>query len=277
MRALPLRGAAARRHRGAGARARAARRHAHGDGLAEQGARRDLRPRRAARRPRLRGGARTSPPASCATAPTCRSSSACPRRSELRDVFVVAGDAQEPRRVRGRRGAARRSRGARPPVRRDRDHGVPGEPSADRRRDDDPRDVREGAARDLHHEPGLLRSVRDGRVDRGRVGARDATAGLRRRPGGRLARQADARLDADRDRRLAPLPPQARVRSRRASCAAASRPTRWSTGSARCWTIPTASSPASTSSRSTTSRTPSAGAASGCAQEGSRERQPGTW
>ncbi len=95
------------------------------------------------------------------------------RESGVRDVFVVAGDAEEP--AGGFHGAIdllRGARRARPAVPRGRHHRLPGEPPVHRRRDDDRGDVREGAARDVHHEPGLLRLRRHRAVDRERLGAR---------------------------------------------------------------------------------------------------------
>ena len=98
------------------------------------------------------------------------------RMSELgvRDVFVVAGDADQPAgSFSGAARAPRRDGRARPPVRADRDHRLPGEPSAHRRRDDDRGDVREGAPRDLHREPDLLRLARHrgaGSTTSGRAG-----------------------------------------------------------------------------------------------------------
>ena len=69
-RAFPLRGHPARRHRGARARARAHRRDPHRHRVAREGARRDVRPRRAVRHPRLhRGPARVGAPRRGSRAP----------------------------------------------------------------------------------------------------------------------------------------------------------------------------------------------------------------
>ena len=83
-------------------------------------------------------------------------------------------------RVRGRVRTPRRDERGRASVRPDRDHGLSGEPSADRRRDDDRVHVREGPSCDLHREPDLLRLAGHGRLDRQRLGARDAAAHPRR-------------------------------------------------------------------------------------------------
>ena len=108
------------------------------------------------------------------------------------------------RRRRRRRGAARGlprgdrpargARRARPAVRRGRHHRLPGEPPVHRRRDDDRGDVREGAPRDLHREPGLLRPGHHRPVDRERLGARHAAADLRRRPRRRAAARSSLRV-----------------------------------------------------------------------------------
>ena len=75
----------------------------------------------------------------------------------VKDVFVVAGDAEQP--AGAYEGAGRLLEDCRRSaiLRADRDHGVPGEPSADRRRDDDRRHVREVAVRHVHRKPDLLR------------------------------------------------------------------------------------------------------------------------
>ncbi len=149
-----------------------------------------------------------------ATASTSPSSSRDAAELGLRDVFVVAGDAAGAGRpVRGRRGAARRSgHELGHPFERDRDHRLPGEPPVHRRRDDDRRDVREGErTRPTSRARSASIPAVTAPVDRGRLGARHAAAGLRRHSRRRLAGEAAARLDPDRDRRLAALPAQERV------------------------------------------------------------------
>ena len=126
-----LRGAPARRDRGAGARARAARREADRHRLAAARARSHAGSRRPPRRPRLRGRAAHLGPA--------RGRPVAPRGDRR-----PAGRDRRARRVRGRgrrrgacrsvrrrRAAARGDGRARSPVRRRRHHRLPGEPPAD--------------------------------------------------------------------------------------------------------------------------------------------------
>ena len=80
---------------------------------------------------------------------------------DAHDVFVVAGDADEPAgEYVGAAAAPRGDRRARAPLRERRDHGLPREPPVHRRRDHHSGDVRQGALRHVHRQPDLLRPER---------------------------------------------------------------------------------------------------------------------
>ena len=248
--------------RGAGARARPARRHAHGHRLAGEGARarrssspsalaaHGLHGRAAPLGPPRRRPRRTSPSSSPGSRRwVCATSSSSPATPTSRPgAFEGAAALLD--------AIAR----ARAPVRADRDHRLPGEPSADRRRDDDRGDVREGAATRPTSRARSASTRGHRALDRRRLGARDAAADLRRHPGRRAAREAPARLDADRDRRVAALPAQARRLRDAVPAAGRLQPRPADRGSrAGCSPTPSGRSPGSTSSRSTTSPTPRRG------------------
>ena len=150
-RLTPLRGASVRERRGGRPRARPARRHAH---------------RHASHRGRASSTRSTSP-----RALTKHGYSVVPHLSarlvrdrvhlaeiihrvdeiDAHDVFVVAGDADEPAgEYAGAAAAPRGDRRARAPLRERRDHGLPREPPVHRRRDHHSGDVRQGALRHVH-------------------------------------------------------------------------------------------------------------------------------
>ena len=200
-----LRGAAARRDRGAGARAPRDRRPGHGDRLPAQGARGDARAVRAARPRRLHRSCRTCPRGWSATARTSRRSSRACSAAGVRELFVPPGT--RPSRASSTAPPSCSTRWARcASVRRDRHHRLPREPPPDLRRGDDPGDVREGADGHVHHQPDLLRRRRDRRLDRGGPPPRDRAAGLDRPARHGRLREARADLDEDRPRGVGPLP-----------------------------------------------------------------------
>ena len=90
-----LRGPSVRERRGGRPRARPARRHGHRHGVAEEGHRAHARPRRAPDDSTATRSSPTSRPVSCATRPPAE---ILTRLDEIgaHDVFVVAGDADEP-------------------------------------------------------------------------------------------------------------------------------------------------------------------------------------
>ena len=109
------------------------------------------------------------------------------------------------RRVPGRGRAARGDGTAPCRVRGDRHHRLPREPPPDLRRGDDPRDVRQGADGDPHHQPDLLRRRRS-RTGSPRCAPRTDLPIWIGMPGQRRLREADAHLDEDRAGRVGALP-----------------------------------------------------------------------
>ena len=85
----------------------------------------------------------------------------------VREAFVPAGDATEPGDFPDAASLLRALAGRH--LHRSRHHGLPREPPLHQRRDDDPGDVREGAAGDPHREPDLLRPGDDRGVGRERA------------------------------------------------------------------------------------------------------------
>ena len=161
-----LRDPPARRDRGAGPRAPAHRRHAsRSRPRPARGWRRRSRSPSGSPRPATRSS-RTCPRGSSATGRTSRRSSTGSTRPGVRELFVPAGDAEEPGEFHGAADLLAAMGERRAPLRRDRHHRLPGEPPPDPRRGDDQRDVREGPDGHVHHQPDLLRPGGDRRVGR---------------------------------------------------------------------------------------------------------------